>query len=507
MASKVFAAIYIGSYELSLKIYEFNSKKKMREIDHVRSRIDLGRDIYNTGAVGYESVEQLCNLLSEYQRIIKGYRADNYEVYASVVFHEATNELFVLNQIQIRTGIKAKVLSNSEHRFITYETIAESPWFEDEIKRNAAIVDIGGSGIQITLFEKGEIVTTQHMDLGTIRLRNMLRDNGESMEHYQNQLEEFILKKLEVYRSMYLKQDIEYLILVNDNAQRIKQMMEKHIERDNTVGKERFLKTITKLFHKNSFEQEDPFLVPALILFKCLVKALGSENITIPESDICDGIAYDYACKKNLIHVTHDFEEDVLSACHNLAEHYNSYTPHIEALGQLSVQIFDAMKKVHGLNKRHLLLLRAATILHDVGKFISISNASISAYHIIMESEIIGLTHLERNIVAYTVLFNSNPLLSIEELPDAIDQESYIAVAKLSAILRVANALDQSHKQKFGNVKITLKDRELVITLEAEKDIGLEKALFSNKTNYFENVFSIKPVLKEKRVYQLNLDD
>jgi exopolyphosphatase/guanosine-5'-triphosphate,3'-diphosphate pyrophosphatase len=41
-----------------------------------------------------------------------------------------------------------------------------------------------------------------------------------------------------------------------------------------------------------------------------------------------------------------------------------------------------------------------------------------------------------------------------------------------------------------------------VITVEALEDISLEQALFEAKTTYFENVFSMKPILKEKRVYK-----
>ena len=39
------------------------------------------------------------------------------------------------------------------------------------------------------------------------------------------------------------------------------------------------------------------------------------------------------------------------------------------------------------------------------------------------------------------------------------------------------------------------------ITIETDDDIALEKALFDAKVSYFENIFSIKPVVKEKRVY------
>ena len=48
---------------------------------------------------------------------------------------------------------------------------------------------------------------------------------------------------------------------------------------------------------------------------------------------------------------------------------------------------------------------------------------------------------------------------------------------------------------------MAVKGRELVITIETMDDIALEKALFDAKTSYFENIFSIKPVIKEKRVY------
>ena len=40
-----------------------------------------------------------------------------------------------------------------------------------------------------------------------------------------------------------------------------------------------------------------------------------------------------------------------------------------------------------------------------------------------------------------------------------------------------------------------------MITIETGEDIALEKALFDSKTAYFESVFSVKPVIKEKRVY------
>ena len=236
-------------------------------------------------------------------------------------------------------------------------------------------------------------------------------------------------------------------------------------------------------------------------MFKSMVSIMDAENVWVPGVNISDGIAYDYAERNHLVKSTHDFEGDILAAAQNLSRHFNSYSPHIKALTRLSTKIFDTMKKVHGMESRERLLLQVAVILHDCGKYISLANSPHCAYEIIMASEIIGLSHREREIVALTVLYNTLQLDDYEEVSDRIDQEGYLIVAKLSAILRVANALDQSHKQKFQDIRIVLKDRNLVITVESLEDISLEQALFDAKTVYFENVFSMKPVLKEKRVY------
>lgn len=54
---KTFAAIDVGSFELSMKIFEISSKSGMREIDHISHRIDLGTETYATGKMARERVE------------------------------------------------------------------------------------------------------------------------------------------------------------------------------------------------------------------------------------------------------------------------------------------------------------------------------------------------------------------------------------------------------------------------------------------------------------------
>lgn len=511
MEIHTFAAIYIGSYEVSLKIFEISAGKKIRSIDYIRSRIELGRDAYSKGMIGYELVEALCGTLGEYKKIMESYRADSYEAYAAAVLRDAENELFILDQIKIRTGLCVHVLSNSEHRFISYKSIAARKEFESMIQKGAAVVDAGGAGMQITVFSKGKVVTTQHLALGTMRMRQQLASKSSSLAQYELQIEELVNKELEVFKAMYLKDvKIKYLIMIGDYISEIAKNIE-HENEENTIAVEKFLSYIKK-FDKKTLEQiseelnlaneHDELVVPYMVIFKCMTQGIGAENLLAAGTSVSDGIAFDYAQRNHFIKAVHDFDADILSAARNLSERYCSYTPHIDALTQMATLLFDATKKVHALGKREKLLLQTAAILHDCGKYISLANAAECSYNIIMESEIIGLTHMEREIVARTVLYNTSDLPDYEHVADKLDHDSYLTAAKLSAILRVSNAMDRSHKQKFKNVKASVKGRELVIVIETVGDAALEKALFHAKTAYFEKVFSIKPVIKEKRVYE-----
>lgn len=511
MAVQTFGAVYIGSYEVSLKIFELSSKKKIHEVDNVRSRVDLGRDVYKRGTIGYERVDELCDILSEFSSIMKGYRVEYSEVYASAALRDAKNQLFVVHQIYLRTGFKVRVISNSEYRFIGYKSVAGREQFEKMIQSSAAFVDIGGLGIQVTIFREGRLTTTQHLETGTLRLRELLSDRGNTLTQYVTQMEEYANKKLEVLRSLYLEDGVENMIVMSDYSLELVRRADKDYHEENMVKAEKLIRYIEKLQKKNIEEicrelnlsnDRDPLIVPTMILLKCFLRNLESANVWAPGVDMNDGIAYDYAQRNHLVKSSHDFDADIISAAKNLSRHFDSYSPHIEALTGMSTKIFDTMKKIHGMGPRERLLLEVAVILHDCGKYISLANSSKCAYEIIMASEIIGLTHNERQIVAMTVLYNILPLDDYEEVSDRLNREDYLTVAKLSAILRVANALDQSHRQKFKDIGISLKGHNLVITVEALEDISLEQALFDAKTTYFENVFSMKPILKEKRVYK-----
>jgi exopolyphosphatase/guanosine-5'-triphosphate,3'-diphosphate pyrophosphatase len=200
----------------------------------------------------------------------------------------------------------------------------------------------------------------------------------------------------------------------------------------------------------------------------------------------------------------HNFENDILVASKNIAKRYSTGKDHIKGTTDIALTIFDSMKKVHGMGQRERLYLRLAAILHDCGKYISLLNVGEASYDIIMATEMIGLSHMEREIVANVVRFNHSDFVyygQAQERPMGLDKASYLTVAKLTAILRLANSLDRSHKQKMKGVKAVLQENELILKVDTQEDITLEKGFFQTSTEFFKEVYSITPVIRQKKKF------
>lgn len=80
MAAHLFAAIDVGSFELEMGIYETTSRNGLREIDHLRHVISLGRDTYHTGKISYHLVDEMCQVLEEFAQVMKSYQVEDYRL-------------------------------------------------------------------------------------------------------------------------------------------------------------------------------------------------------------------------------------------------------------------------------------------------------------------------------------------------------------------------------------------------------------------------------------------
>ena len=505
MNIQTFAAIDIGSFELTMKIYEFSGKNPMREVDYISRRLDLGTDTYSRGKISNDKMDELCRTLNEFRDIMKTYRVEEYHVCATSAIRETENITIVQDQIAQRTGMNIEVLSNSEQRFLDYKAVAaRGEAFRRIIQEKTAILDIGGGSIQLSLFENEKLVSTQNLRLGVLRIYEFLNRYAQKSSQYENIIDEMAMAQLEIYKKLYLKdREIKNLIVIDDYISPIALRRARGDVSKTVISTEEFATILEQLKNKSFFTEEStPLIFISAVLINRIAELMEAKSIWMPGASLCDGMAYEYAEKMKMFQGEHDFEEDIIACAMNISKRYMGSRKRAETLENISITIFDAMKKIHGLKKRERLYLRLAAILHDCGKYISMVNIGETSYQIIMATEIIGLSHTEREIVANVVRFNHSPFVYYgQQTTRGLDRDAYMIVAKLTAILRLASGMDRSHKQKIKDIKVSMKGgHTMQILVDTAEDLTLEQALFREKAEFFEEVYSIRPVLKAKKL-------
>ena len=456
MAVTTFAAIDVGSYETSMKIFEFSRKAGFKELNYVRYRLELGRGSYTGGRLDVNMVDELCEILQDFKKMMKEFGVEEYRACATSAFRELKNPILIIEQIYQRTGVRIEVLSNAEQHFLGYKSIAAiETGFKKMIQKGTAILDVGGGSLQVSLFDKDALVTTQSLKMGSLRIRERLKELGKQNIHYDQLIEEFIRNDLTAFQRLHLKdRDIKNVILMGDllTDTIFKEELDDHIitraefinRYQNTVDK-----TEEVLAEELGMDEEYASLViPTMVICKNFLDIFNAESIWVPGVSLLDGLAYDFGEKKKFIKSVHNFENDILVASRNIAKRYSSGKNHIQGTTDLALTIFDSMKKVHGMGSRERLLLQIAVQLHDCGKYISLGDVAECSYRIIMATEIIGLSTEERQIIANAVRYNTTEFVYYDERNDdgsGLDRKRYLLVAKLTAILRLANAMARSH--------------------------------------------------------------
>ena len=285
MAVKLFGAIVIGSMETEMKIFELSARKGMKEIDCVSARIHLGVDAYSKGRLDVEKVEELCTVLKEFKQIMEGYRVDGFKVCATSALREIRSSLITRDYIEKQTGLKIEILSNSEQRFLDYKSIAsESDSFETIISSGTAIVDIGGSSIQISVFDKDKLITTQNIRMGKVSTREKFMPLAKNNAHYEKLVLELMEHELNGFGKLYQKdRQISNLIVIDGDLVELMRKQEQSSS-ISVVSKEEFEETyrrivclnpdeVTEQFHISS--DSAPFVVSSVIFCRCLMEKTG----------------------------------------------------------------------------------------------------------------------------------------------------------------------------------------------------------------------------------------
>lgn len=523
MAVLTFAAIDVGSHESSLRIYEISKQIGIRELDYVHHTSRLGYETYSSNHISYHSIDKLCKILNGFSDKMREYGVVDYMITATSALREADNSLIILDQVRQRTGFQIKVLSNSEQRFLYYKAIALKPnTFHKLIQKGTLMVDVGGGSIQLSLFDKNALIATHNILLGPLRIHESLEHIRNTTDSYQNLVYEYISHDLHAYRKMFLQNvKVKNIIAIGNQMPGFVKYLSTHNfgkllpvdsrgNKKDSVNREEYEKVYQSILSQRPEElslelnmnlEKASLLLPTAMIYHNIFEKTHAEQMWLSGISICDGMAADFAERKAKIIPAHSFSDDILAASRCIAERYQYSAKHTDHVESVALKIFDAVKRPNNLTRQERLILQIAVILHNLGAFINLNDIGENTYKIITSTEIIGISHKQRMMVANITRYLQKPFPHFSEMDGNFEREDYIRMAKLNAILCIADGMDRSHLQKFKKVTVVLRNSTLHITGHTLYDITLEDSIFAFHAGFFEEVFGIKPLLKQKKEF------
>lgn len=172
--------------------------------------------------------------------------------------------------------------------------------------------------------------------------------------------------------------------------------------------------------------------------------------------------------------------------------------PHARQVMRLSAQLFVATRKLHHLDDDALRLLERAAFLHNTGMMIEARRHHKHSYRLIKDTTLPDFNDKERHEIATIARYHRRALPSASHEEYAVlSRSARKRVSYLSALLRIADALDYNHDGRVLSLSaepqlcndtawtIAVKVRPL-----ADLDDELEQA--DEKADLFEKVFKRK---------------
>lgn len=504
---KAVGVIEIVSNSLRLKIGE-KSLNGVKIIESVTYPLALGRDTFHNGRISFESMDKAADIIKGYINICREYGAVEIYAVATTAIREAENKDYILDQLKLKTGLHLNVIDESQEKIYISKTVFGN--LDEDKKDSSLIIHLGSGNISIFVVQGGAIKGTLNIKLGTLRLSELFDESIENSTDYVQIIKEYMHPFNDAI-SAFIKDKAANFIISGNDTDAIANMCNAKVKGNRRIiSRDSFAEIYSHIKNKtpdnfaseyNIADDSKETLLATIVIISRLLKFTTAKNIISPMVTIGDAMLFQYLYPVEEKKLSKIYSQFSISSAMDIAVKFGCATGQIERVSSTALKIFDRMKKVHGMGERERIMLYVAAILQDIGKTVSIKNHNELSYHMINGVDVIGINEEERNIIAASAYYHNSLTPSREqEVYYKLDIASKVMVSKISAILKLANAIHSSHNPKFDEIMVRLSGKTLIITLSTFKNIDLEKWNFKSKSKFFADVYGIKAELKKRSV-------
>jgi exopolyphosphatase/guanosine-5'-triphosphate,3'-diphosphate pyrophosphatase len=456
------AAIDVGSNSVHLLIADVSPEGHLEVIDRVKEMARLGRRSFTTGLLSQEAMDLAVRVLDHFQRLVEVRHVEQMRAVATSAVREAHNKDQFITRIKHETGVDLEVISGREEAQLIYRAAQYALGLEGGPH---LLVDLGGGSLELVLVKDRRPIWMKSARLGAARMaeRFLLDDPPTPMQckrleaHFEKEIGEEVqdARRAGVARAIGTSGTINTIIAMA-RAARGEEPERLHGSTASAAEIARLCRKATGLsaamrMAMPGIEAKRIDQIPAsAMLADFVLRHSGVKEIAACTWALREGMLLELA--EATARSALEIRRDSVNA---LATRFTQQNLHGRQVARLALELFDATSLMLELPESSRELLEYSALLHDIGHAIDHDRHNRHSYYLVKNADLFGFEPVEIEMIALALRAHRKQSAQLDS-PEwqALSAAQRRIARGMAAILRVADALDRSHRSVVKTVAV-----------------------------------------------------
>lgn len=480
------AAIDVGTNAVRLEIARILPDGNLEPLHQARDAIRPGEGLFKTGAMPEEVLQRLLSTLRRYVAVSRRYGAKVRAVATSAV-REARNRDEIVRRTRKEAGLDLEVISGTEEaRLICLGVLHGKPE-----RARSLCLDIGGGSTELSAAIGEEPRDLFSVSLGAVRLAELFNATNaitpkqlKLMREYAREgVHDSLPRRIPGFPNVALGSSGTIRAVISfAAAEGTGHATARQIGRavDDLVA-------LGPAGRRRRFDpQRADIVVAGAVIMEAIAHHLSLAAVTAVYRGLRHGVLLDLYRRTVKTNGDHALADAALA----LGRRFRFDEAHGRQVARMALILFDELATLHKLPASTRRFLEMAALLHDLGHAVSYQKHHRHTQYLIANADIPGLADREREVVARIARYHRRSFPDPDHAGmDGLTVSEVRLVRKLSAILRVADALDRSHVQPIDRLRIEQRAKEITLRVAARGPVDLELWDVSRDAALFARMF------------------
>ncbi len=506
--SKTFAVIDAGSNAIRLQIASVDQPGTYKIVEQDRRAVRLGHKVFQTGKLDKNSRDEALDALRKFKAAADRSGCAAIRAVGTSAMREASDAPSFVRKAA-EASVPFEVLPEKDEARLISLGILSGLRFDIPL---GLFMDIGGGSVEIALGNRSRMRALFSEPLGAVRLTERYVNSDPPSDREIDRMQREVRRRLSpvakhisrVNYSMAFGSGGTMTALADADARFTGESPRESLY----VLRRARLKTLFDLLCSQPLDHADAILgdtkrgdilVAGATVLLSMLNHFKLDYVFVSRRGLRDGLMVDLLTQ-SYPNYEGSWRQELNrnESLEEIGEKYNYDKTHCQQVSRIAHRIFEETQKLHKLPEKFARILHAAAMLHDIGLFVGYPKHHKHSYYLIKSSVSGIFDEAELDLIANVARYHRKGHPTAKHIQfSQLSGFQQDVVRKLSAILRVADALDYDHQAKINDISCELRSRKrLKLHLSGKGDLSKAIDYALEKAELMSEIYDLNVVIE-----------